>query len=80
MSLLIIKTEVKPGSDLPDVFKEACMLSSKLNVDVRFKFNDVTCIAQPYSHWEDGLKEYDEAIESKRPLKFAFARTCQSEK
>lgn len=67
-----LKIDFYPSTSILDAFKEACRLSTFLNVDVQFSFNGVTCISMPNSEYNDGVKAYHECIGN---IKIAFART-----
>jgi hypothetical protein len=61
----------EPGSDISDAFQEAIELSNRIQFDVEFTFNDVTCFVKPNGSVRKGVEEYHEAIGSKSQYKFA---------
>lgn len=71
MSNLSIKVEVMPGSDISDAFQEAIELSNRVQCAVEFMFNSVSCFVRPGGSVRIGVQEYEEAIKSKSPYKFA---------
>lgn len=72
-SSLSLTVEVDPGTEIVNAFKDAIALPNKLKCTVEFKFNEVTCMANPGSDPESGASSYYEAIQSKRTYKIAVA-------
>lgn len=71
--MLTIKVEASPGAHISDAFKEAIALADKLDCFVEFKFNDVTCIANPGGSYEKGEEAYSDSVTSGRSYKFAMS-------
>jgi hypothetical protein len=66
-----LKLEADPGQEITDAFQEAIELSNRIQFDVEFTFNDVTCFVKPGGSVRKGVEDYREAIASKSQYKFA---------
>ena len=71
-STLNIEVEIDSGSLIDNAFEDATKLANKLGCTVRFKFNDVTCLANCGGDWEKGARTYHEANQSGKKFKFAI--------
>lgn len=74
MSCLTLTVEIDRGTVIEKAFIDAVALASRNDVDVKFQFNDVTCIAMPGGSPSGGANEYYDAIKNGRSFKLAFAR------
>lgn len=68
---ITLKVECSPGSEITDAFQEVIDLSNRLQVAVEFDFNGVTCFVKPGGSVRKGVEEWNEALASKSPHKFA---------
>jgi hypothetical protein len=66
-----IKLETMGGEEISDCFQEAIELSNRIQFDVEFKFNGVTCFVKPGGSVRRGVEEWNEALQSKHSVKVA---------
>ena len=71
---LALYVECSPGTSIEDAFIEAVDLATRINVLVRFMFNEVDCAAFPKGNVQQGVKEYHQKVSLTSPYKFAHAR------
>ena len=70
-----VKVDVLAGCDISRAAQQACELATKIGVNVEFKFNDVTCVAQPNAEFTDMVGEWYLMLNNGRQYKMAFARS-----
>ncbi len=68
---MILRIEALGGTPIELACKKACDLALFLDITIEFKFNGVTCLANPGGTPEDLAKSWSIAMESERPHKFA---------
>lgn len=69
--MMILKLEPEPGDQIEATFKRAINLSELTKCRIDFEFNEVKCIARPGGDSTKGVRQYYEALESKKPYKLA---------
>jgi hypothetical protein len=72
--VLTIRAEAQPGQDIKSAARDAVELATRTGCMVDLKFNDVLCVAMPLGDPRQMVKEFHEALESKRQHRMAFAR------
>jgi hypothetical protein len=75
---LTLYVECSPGTQIEDAFTEAVALATRINILVRFLFNEVDCAAFPNGDVAMGVKEYEQNVKLTSPYKYAHARNKQS--
>ena len=66
-----IKLETMGGEEISDCFQKAIDLANRIQFDVEFKFNGVTCFVKPGGSVRKGVGSWNEAISSTSQYKFA---------
>lgn len=72
--MLTIKAEAQPGQDIESAARDAVDLATRTGCMVDMKFNGVLCVAFPLGDPRQMVKEFHEALSSKREHRMAFAR------
>lgn len=67
-----LKIRFMAGDEITKSAKEAIRISEILNVNVVFKFNDVTCCVAPGSNPDLLADRYWEELDSEKRYKMAF--------
>ena len=75
---LTLYVECSPGTSIEDAFTEAVELATRMQILIRFMFNEVDCAAFPNGDVEMGVKEYSEKVSLTSPYKYAHARCKDS--
>ena len=70
---MTIKLECFGGEEISDAFMKALDLANRIEFDVEFEFNGVTCFVKPGGSVTKGIREYDEAISGNKSHRFASA-------
>lgn len=74
--------EIYPGADIRAASVHACVIASKLGIDIEFDFNGVRCLASPGG---DPVvlaenQQAEQCRESRGPMDRRFANTTLREK
>lgn len=76
MPYLTIQATVSPLStynEVSNVFDEALKLANKLNVNVEFKLNEITCLCTPNGSKERIIHMFDKAYKGEQESKVAVS-------
>ena len=74
-----LEIEFMAGDHIEKAFAEAIKLSQKLDVCIKFKFNDTQCFAYPNSNVKNGVKAYHQSINTKNKMAFAWKHLLNQE-
>jgi hypothetical protein len=66
-----IKLETMGGEEISDCFQKAIDLANRIQFDVEFKFNGVTCFVKPGGSVRKGVEEWNDALKIGNQHKFA---------
>ena len=72
--MLTIEATAQPGQDIESAARDAVELATRTGCLVDMRFNEILCVAFPLGDPRQLVKEFHEALASKRQHKMAFAR------
>lgn len=74
MSQISLEVECRAGAAINDCFEEGIELAKRIKVDIRFKFNGVTCFAVADGDVDTGVDNYY-AVDKSSSNQFKFAHS-----
>ena len=75
MSCLVLKVDMPAGVTIEDACKDAVILATKLDIKIKFEFNDKIMYALPYTCIESLIEAYKDAIKTNQDFVCTFDKT-----